>query len=145
MVNDEQMYGRTEAEWADLEAAGWDFLVSRARKPHPITTYTELNAVLAHRTGQPPWNFDLGADRAAMGELLGRLTDRSFAETKDRPSCGLMISALCMYLDQNDVGQGFYAKAAELRLIPTEHLRKDAKDEFWIRQLNGVVQWASNR
>lgn len=144
-MNDGKMYDRTETEWARLEAAAWDFLVSRARKPHPITTYTELNAVLAHRTGQPPWNFDLQADRTAMGELLGRLTDRSFAETKNRPGGSLMISALCMYLDQNDVGQGFYGKAAELRFIPTEHLRKDAKDAFWIKQLNGVVQWAASR
>ena len=144
-MNDAKMYDRTESEWAELEAAGWDFLVSRARKPHPITTYTEMNAVLAHRTGQPPWNFDLQADRAAMGELLGRLTDRSFAETKNRPGGGLMISALCMYLDQNDVGRGFYGKAAELRLIPTEHLPKDAKDAFWIKQMNGVVQWATSR
>jgi hypothetical protein len=45
------MYGRTEAEWVDLEDAGWDFLISRAQQPYPVTTYTELNAVLAHRTG----------------------------------------------------------------------------------------------
>ena len=103
-----------------------------------------MNAVLAHRTGQPPWNFDLQADRAAMGELLGRLVDRSFAETKDRPGGGLMISALCMYLDQNNVGQGFYGKAALLGLIPTEHLSKHAKDAFWIGQMNGVREWATS-
>jgi hypothetical protein len=143
-VIDGHMYGRTEAEWADLEAAGWDFLISRARQPYPVTTYTELNAVLAHRTGQPPWNFDLQADRAAMGELLGRLTDRSVVETKDRPDGGLMISALCMYLDQNNVGQGFYGKAAELGLIPSEHLPADAKDAFWIKQMTGVQQWAAS-
>jgi hypothetical protein len=144
-VDDRQMYGRADAEWADLEAAGWDFLVSRARQPYPVTTYTEMNAVLAHRTGQRPWNFDLGADRAAMGELLGRLTDRSFAETKDRPGGGLMISALCMFLDQNDVGRGFYGKAAGLKLISSENLSKDAKDAFWVRQMNGVVEWAARR
>jgi hypothetical protein len=143
-MNDGQMYGRTEAEWADLEDAGWDFLINRARQPYPVTTYTELNAVLARRTGQPPWNFDLQADRTAMGGLLGRLTDRSFAETKDRPGGGLMISALCMYLDQNDVGKGFYAKAAELRLVSSGHLSADAKDAFWIRQMNGVRQWAAS-
>jgi hypothetical protein len=137
------MYGRTEAEWADLEAAGWDFLIGRARQPYPVTTYTEMNAVLAHRTGQPPWKFDLQADRSAMGELLGRLTDRSFAETKGRSGGGLMISALCMFLDQNDVGRGFYGKAVELRLIPSERLPKDAKDAFWIKQMNGVVQWVA--
>jgi hypothetical protein len=144
-MNDGQIYNRSKSEWAGMEAARRDFLVSRALKPHPITTYTELNAVLAHRTGQPPWNFDLQTDRAAMGELLGRLTERSFAETKDRPKGGLMISALCMYLDQNDVGRGFYGKAAELRLIPAENLRKDAKDAFWIKQMKAVVQWAASR
>lgn len=143
-VNGGRMYGRTEAEWADLEAAGWDFLISRALQPYPVTTYTELNEVLARRTGQPPWNFDLQADRAAMGELLGRLTDRTFAEAKDRPGGGLMISALCMYLDQNDVGQGFFGKAAELQLIASEHLPKDARDAFWIKEMNGVREWAAS-
>jgi hypothetical protein len=50
-----QLFGRTEAEWADLVDAGWDFLIGRARQRYPVTTYTEMNAVLAHRTGQPPW------------------------------------------------------------------------------------------
>jgi hypothetical protein len=143
-VNDGQMYGRTEVEWADLEAAGWDFLFSRARQPYPVTTYTEVNAVLAHRTGQPPWNFDLQKDRAAMGELLGRLANRSCAETKDHPGGGLMISALCMYLDQNEVGRGFYGKAVKLQLIPSERLPTDVKDAFWIKQMNGVAQWAAS-
>jgi hypothetical protein len=101
------MYDRAETEWAALEAAGWDFLRDRARKPRPITSYAEMSAVLARRTGQPPWDFELQADRAAMGEPLGPLADRSFAETKKRPGGGLMISALYMYLDQNDVGPGF--------------------------------------
>jgi hypothetical protein len=143
LVNDGQLYGRAEVEWAALETAGWDFMIGRAPQPYPVTTYTEMNAVLAHRTGQPPWNFDLQADRAAMGVLLGRLTDRSFAETKDHLG-GLMISSLCMYLDQNDVGQGFFVKAAELGLIPSEHMSKDAKDTFWIRQMNGVREWAAS-
>jgi hypothetical protein len=44
-----------------------------------------------------------------------------------------------MYLDQNNVGKGFYGKAAELRLIASEHLPAAAKDAFWIEQLT-VVQ-----
>ena len=44
------------------------------------------------------------------------------------------------YLDQNNVGKGFYSKAAELRLIVSEHLSPAAKDAFWVQQLNGVQQ-----
>jgi hypothetical protein len=80
-----------------------------------------------------------------MGELLGRLTDHSFAEAKDCPGGALMISALCMYLDQNNVDKGFYSKAAELRLIASEHLSSAAKDAFWVQQMNGVQQRATHR
>ena len=142
-MNDRQLYGRTEAEWADLEAAGWNFMINRARDPNWVTTYTQMNDELANRTDQPKWNFNLQTDRKAMGVLLGQLTNRSFAETKNRPGGGLMISALCMYLDRNDVGQGFFGKAADLGLIVSEHLPKDAKDAFWIRQMNGVREWAA--
>jgi len=50
-----------------------------------------------------------------------------------------------MFLDQNDVGEGFYGKAVKLRLIPSEHLPKGAKDAFWTEQMNSVVQWAASR
>src|ERR1035441_4229243 len=130
-VSDE-MYGRTELEWEALEAAGWDFLISRAREPRPTTDYTEMNNELATRTGQPLWNFDYARDRAAMGELLGRLVDRSYAETRDRPGGGLMISALVMFLGGNGVGRGFYGKAVMLNLIPSERMSEQAKDAFWI-------------
>jgi hypothetical protein len=52
-----------------------------------------------------------------MGKLLGRLVDRSYVETKDQPSGGLMISAIVMFLNENGVGGGFYRKAASLGLI----------------------------
>jgi hypothetical protein len=41
---------------------------------------------------------------------FGQLTDRSFAETRNRPGGGLMISALCMYLDQNNAVKVFTAR-----------------------------------
>lgn len=63
---------------------------------------------------------------------------RSFTETRNRPGGALKISVLCMYLDQNNVGKDFYGKAAELRLIASEHLPAAAKDAFWIEQLTGV-------
>jgi hypothetical protein len=141
----EEMYGRTELEWEALEAAGWDFLISRAREPRPTTDYTEMNNELATRTGQPPWDFGYAKDRAAMGELLGRLVDRSYAETKDRPGGGLMISALVMFLGGNGVGRGFYGKAVKLNLIPSERMSEQAKDAFWIGQMNGIVEWATIR
>jgi hypothetical protein len=143
-VSDE-MYGRTELEWEALEAAGWDFLISRAREPRPTTDYTEMNNELAIRTGQPPWDFDYTKDRAAIGELLGRLVDRSYAETKDRPGGSLMISALVMFLGGNGVGRGFYGKAVKLNLIPSERMSEQAKDAFWIGQMNGIVEWAAIR
>jgi hypothetical protein len=80
-----------------------------------------------------------------MGELLGRLVDRSYAETKDRPGGGLMISALVMFLGGNGVGRGFYGKAVKLNLIPSERMSEQAKDAFWIGQMNGVVEWAATR
>jgi hypothetical protein len=141
----EEMYGRTQLEWEALEAAGWDFLISRAQEPRPTTDYTEMNHELAIRTGQPLWDFGYAKDRAAMGELLGRLVDRSYAETRDRPGGGLMISALVMFLGGNGVGSGFYGKAVMLNLIPSERMSEQAKDAFWIGQMNGVVEWVGVR
>ena len=138
-----EMYGRTELEWEALEAAGWDFLITRAKRPgDPRTNYTEVNEILAERTGQPMWNFNLEHDRAAMGELLGRLVDRSYIGTKDQPSGGLMISAIVMFLNENGVGGGFYRKAASLGLIASELMSADAKFDFWVRQMTAVVAWA---
>ena len=139
-----EMYGRTELEWEALEAAGWDFLITRAKRPgDPRTNYTEVNEILAERTGQPMWNFNLEHDRAAMGELLGRLVDRSYIETKDQPSGRLMISAIVMFLNENGVGGGFYRKAASLGLIASERMSADAKFDFWVRQMTAVVAWVN--
>ena len=138
-MNADRNYGRTPAEWAELEAVGWKFLLNTARQPVKcVTSYSELNHVLADNTGQPEWNFDWEADRAAMGELLGRLTDRSFGE------CGLMISALCMYLRENDVAPGFYNKAIDLGLLKPGQSRA-LREAFWVEHLKKVQTWARNR
>jgi hypothetical protein len=139
----DEMYGRTELEWEALEAVGWDFLITRAKRPgDPRTNYTEVNEIMAERTGQPMWNFNFEHDRAAMGKLLGRLVDRSYIETKNQPSGGLMISAIVMFLNENGVGGGFYRKAASLRLIASERMSADAKFDFWVKQMTAVVAWA---
>lgn len=62
-------YGRSADDWAALEDAGWEFLVSQARLRQP-TSYSEMNEVLAQRTGVRKFDFDLDSERAAMGELL---------------------------------------------------------------------------
>jgi hypothetical protein len=45
------------------------------------------------------FDFDLDADRAAVGALLGQISESAAAETG-----GLLISALVQYLDTNDAG-----------------------------------------
>ena len=79
-----------------------------------------------------------------MGELLGRLVDRSYIETKEQLSGGLMISAIVMFLNENGVGDGFYRKAASLGLIASERMSADAKFVFWARQLTAVVAWVES-
>ena len=60
-------YGREDNEWDALAAAGWEFLIAQARL-ELTTSYTEMNTVLARRTGVREFNFDLDGERHAMGE-----------------------------------------------------------------------------
>lgn len=134
MTNSGALYDRTEAEWEELEAVGWDLLLGCAQT---LTDYTGINEDLARVTGQPAWDFHRADHRAAMGELLGRLADRSFAES------GLMISALCKYMNENDAGDGFYRKALKLRLIPEALFKnKAARWEWWAGHVGKVQAWA---
>jgi len=104
-----------------------------------------MNNQLAAVTGQPRWNFEYAKDRAAMGDLLGRLVDRSYEETRDWPGGALMVSALVMFLGGNGVGKGFFSKAASLNLIASERVPQEEQDRFWVTQLNGVLEWAAAR
>jgi hypothetical protein len=123
-------YGRSTAEWAALEAAGWEFLVSQAQLQR-ITSYTETNTVLSCRTGVREFNFDLDGERHAMGELLGQLSERSFGEAS------LLISVLVQHLNANDAGPGFYQLAQRKKLLRPQ-ASADEKLTFWVRQLNAV-------
>ncbi len=135
MTNSGALYDRSEAQWEELEAVGWDLLQDSALK---LTDYTQLNQDLSRSTGQPAWNFHREGHRAAMGELLGRLADRSFAEG------GLMISALCKYMNENDAGDGFYKKALKLHLIPQALYRnKVARWEWWADHVGKVQAWVA--
>jgi hypothetical protein len=116
-------YGRSEEEWARLADVGKKFLIERATMQR-TTSYTELNAALIHRTDTPGFNFDLDADRAAIGALLGQISEDTVGETR-----GLLISALVQYLDANDAGPGFYALAKSKGLpVPTT---TDDRQLFW--------------
>ncbi len=139
----EPFFGRTELEWEELEAAGWDLLVSSAGQ---MTSYTDLNNDLARITSQPAWNFSNPADRNAMAHLLGRLADRSYAECVAAGREPVMISALCKFMHENDAGDGFYGKAVELELI-TEGIYKDrlARWEWWAAHVGKVQAWLAER
>lgn len=129
------IYGRSDDEWDVLADACEEFLRERARYK-VLTTYTELSAVLIRRTGLPGFNFDLAHDRAAMGHLLGRVADRTFAESH------LLISALCRFLNENGPGRGFFGLASddEHRLLPVKSTA-DQRLKFWSDQVTGLFDY----
>jgi hypothetical protein len=123
-------WGRSEPEWEELVDETFTFLAEQARLRR-LTTYTELNAVLANRTGHQA--FDLGSDRdrAAMGALLGEVA------VAHLPEVGALLSSLVIYLNENDAGPGFYRLAADLELLP-DHSSADSRTAFWSRQVQAV-------
>lgn len=127
------LYGRDEVAWDELTRAGSAFLIERARL-EKVTSYTEMNYVLAQRTGQPTFDFAEDAGRAAMGRLLGRIVDATWLPAEE-----VMISAIVLYLNQNDAGPGFYALAADKGLIPRKS-GADAKFEFWANQVTRAYE-----
>ncbi|SCG02366.1 hypothetical protein GA0115260_106403 [Streptomyces sp. MnatMP-M27] len=124
------MYGRSDEAWDQLASAGLKFLVERAQL-RKVTTYTEMNSVLARRTGLPRFDFEQADERAAMGHLLGLIVERDYPETR------LMISALVHYLGANDAGPGFYTLAQQLGLLP-KGSSATVKLQFWIEQVNSL-------
>ena len=123
-------YGRTDGEWDELIRAGRDFLEERARL-ETTTSYTEMNTVLARRTGLRTFDFDREDERAAMGHLLGLITEETYAEV------GAMLSSLAQYLNENDAGPGFFALAQQMGLLPAG-ANSDEKLAFWSSQVGAV-------
>jgi hypothetical protein len=95
------------------------------------TNYTEVNQTLQRRTGARPFDFDLDSERAAMGHLLGLATDEEYEAT------GVMLSAIVLYLNENDAGRGFFTKAAELGLLAPNATRHEP-ERFWLAQVRAV-------
>lgn len=113
-----------------LRREGHAFLVDQA-KLRRTTTYTEMEAVLVRRTGLPGFDFALENERAAMGQLLGDITEQTF------PTTNVMISALVAYLNENDAGPGFYTLAKKLKKLPGNTTQQQ-KWEFWVTEVQRV-------
>ena len=103
-------YGRSEADWERLAAEGQDHLEDLAAH-RADTSYGEMNTELNRRTGLRPFDLDQPGERKAMGELLGQISEASYA------AHGVLISALVHHQD-SDPGRGFYDLAERKDLIP---------------------------
>lgn len=123
-------YGRDREEWASLVDAATSLLRTVAGQRGSLT-YSDLNNALTEEAGVR--SFDLRSDvgRRALGDLLGDVT------TIDFPSSGLMLSAIVTLKGQADVGQGFFASAQRLALLPKGASALD-KEAFWISQVAQV-------
>ncbi len=116
-------YRRTKDQWDELTHAGLAFLEEQARMQR-TTTYTEMNSVLEQRTSAKAFDFAHDRERAAMGRLLCHIVE------SNRPTSGLMISAIVIYLNENDAGGGFYRLAGSYGLLPSA-ADADARLVFW--------------
>ena len=132
---DRRVYGRDQHEWDELTRVGWVFLSERARL-RKTTSYTELSATLTRRTGLRGFDFDRVDERAAMGHLLGLIVESDFRKT------GLMISALVIYLNENDAGSGFYGLAQQYGLLRAG-ATSDEKLIFWANQVKELYARAA--
>jgi hypothetical protein len=124
--------GRTDDEWDELVTQGRKFLIEQARLGR-TTTYTELNAALGQRSTSRPFDFSSAGERAAMGQLLCAIVEQ------DRPDSDVLISAIVLYLNENDAGSGFYSLAESHDLLPTNS-SKSAKEAFWAAEVARVHQ-----
>lgn len=123
-------WGRTDEEWTDLCSTAEQFLADQARMER-TTTYTELNTVLVQRTGHAAFNFNLDRDRAAMGGLLEEIA------VANLPVVGALVSAVVIYLNENDAGTGFYELAKQQGLLSKRPTR-DEREVFWTSQVAKV-------
>jgi hypothetical protein len=126
---------RDDEDWSRLLEAGREFLIERAKLGN-FTSYTELNAVLERRIGLG-FDFNQDGDRFAMGQLLGEISKEHMEETRQP----FMISSLVYYLNQNDVGPGFYKEAIELGLLKP----KQDRLMFWIDQHKAAFAYYSKK
>lgn len=122
-------YGRSDTDWERLAAEGQDHLEDLAAHRADIS-YGEMNTELNRRTGLRPFDLDQPGERKAMGELLGQISEASYA------AHGVLISALVHHQD-SDPGRGFYDLAERKDLIP-RGLRQMARWEWWVGHVAAV-------
>ena len=127
---EESMYGRTDDEWEEMRDATERFLISVAEKGM-MTDYSALNRAVSEETGYPPFDYGQSPDRAAVGRLLGEISEKSNKES------GIMLSALVTHRGSNDEGAGFYKLAAELGKMPKKPT-KEQKTEAFVRLVREV-------
>lgn len=123
------LFGRTQDEWEAIIEESIEILRAQARLKR-VTSYSDLNSNLGRR-GHRPFDFEQQSERAAMGSALGQVSRRSVGE------CGVMLSAIVVYIDRNDAGPGFYNLAVELGLLPNT-ASGDEKLAFWSGQVAKV-------
>jgi hypothetical protein len=97
-------YGRSEDEWDELVDAATEYLAEVARS-RTIASYTDLNLELVRRTGRSRFDFNMDRDQAAVGALLGEVTEGTYDEI------GAMLSSLVVQKATGDPGEGFYRLA----------------------------------
>jgi hypothetical protein len=128
--NNDHQFGRPHSEWDALLPQGHRFLVERARLSRH-TSYTEMNDVVTSRAHVRRFDFSHEIDRAGMGYLLGLIVAKTFPELE------FMLSALVIYLNDNDAGDGFYKLASEMGLLRAT-ASKAQREAFWVAQLNAA-------
>lgn len=123
-------WGREESEWQDLVEATGQFLSEQARLGR-LTSYTEVNTVVHQRTGLRPFDFNQDGERAAMGAVLGEVATSRLNEV------GALVSAIVVYLGQNDAGPGFFKLASALSLLAPKP-SAEQKLVFWADQVKRI-------
>lgn len=126
----EQRFGRTADDWDALVAEATAFLEDQARLSR-LTSYSDVNSAIARRSGLPAFDFSLDRDRAAMGALLGDISQEKIGDGQS------LLSAIVVYIDRNDAGTGFYRLAQHLGLLSTTATADD-KLRFWSDQVKQV-------
>ncbi|MEX5305208.1 hypothetical protein RF644_05565 [Kocuria sp. CPCC 205258] len=103
-------YGRTWDQWDQMLTVVEDFLIEIA-EIEDQTNYSEVNARLLEE-GLPGFKFFLDSERAAIGSLLGQISERSYAADE------ILLTVLVIHHDTpNDIGGGFWRLTAKYGMV----------------------------